>query len=242
VVAILTCPIRAVIRETSRDRVVRLALDGRVLPFEAGQHVLLGSHGGTDRKPYSIASAPTQVHVTGELEFLVRVDEEESPGPHLGRLAVGRFVDVEGPSGTFVIPSDLGGRPVVLVGGGTGIAPLRAMLWQVLATQPDARPGVLHSARMPEDLAYGAELRALASRGRIRLIETVTRSAARSWPGERGRIDRRQLVRLVDGPDTLCFVCGPDSLVEGVPLLLAGLGVPAGHIRTEQWTDRADDR
>jgi ferredoxin-NADP reductase len=50
-------------------------------------------------------------------------------------------------------------------------------------------------------------------------------------------VDTAHLEELVVGPDTWCFVCGPDSLVEGVPRLLAEIGVPDSRIRTEQWAD-----
>jgi NAD(P)H-flavin reductase len=233
----LTCPIRGVFHETPRNRLVRLALDGRRFPFAAGQYVLLGDHGQPARKPYSIACAPVQASASGELEFLIQVSDGESPGPHLARLAPGRLVDVEGPAGSFVLPESRLEGAVAFIGGGTGIAPLRSMIWQVLSTMPGVRVSVLQSARAPEELAYSSELRQLAAEGRIRLIETITRDVPGTWRGERGRISGAHVSRLVDSPGTLCYVCGPDSLVEDVPVLLDARGVPPASIRTEHWND-----
>jgi NAD(P)H-flavin reductase len=236
-VAILTCPITCVIRETPRNCIVRVALGNRLLAFEAGQYALLGDHGQPIRKPYSIACAPAQAKLDHELEFLIQVVDGESPGSHVAKLGEGRLVDLEGPSGSFVLPGGAHPRAVALIGGGTGIAPLRAMLWEILSGSPGTRVAVLQSARTPDELAYSTEFRGLAEAGRIELVETVTREAPASWRGKRGRADEGDLARLIDGPDTWCFVCGPDSLVEGVPRLLAGVGVPGTNIRTEHWAD-----
>ncbi len=236
---VLTCRIDSVLPETPRNLLVSLALDGREFPFEAGQSALLGDHDQPDRKPYSIACAPHRSRETGTLEFLIRVNRHDSPGPHLARLVPGVCVDVEGPSGTFVLPAKCGRTPIVFVGGGTGIAPLRSMLWERLANAPDAPVALLQSARTPQELSFSAELRLLASLGRIRLVETVTRSSPSSWSGHRGRISTQHLADLVGDPlQTLCFVCGPDSLVKDVPRLLRGLGVSPDRIRTEHWVDR----
>jgi ferredoxin-NADP reductase len=235
-VALLTTPIARVVVETPRNRIVRVHCPSVFPSFQAGQYVSLGDHGQPVRKPYSIASSPAETARTGEFEFLIQVVDGEGPGPHLARLEAGRLVDVEGPAGTFVLPQGLRPMSAVLIGGGTGIAPLRAMLMQLLDDAPGARVAVLQSARTPEELCYSAELRLLAAEGRISLAETVTRDAPESWAGKRGRVDAH-LEELVVGPDTWCFVCGPDSLVEGVPRLLAEMGVPASRVRTEHWAD-----
>jgi NAD(P)H-flavin reductase len=234
----LTCAIRGVHRETPRNRLVRLDLEGRPFDFTAGQYAWLGDHGQPTRKPYSIASAPVQSRTTGELEFLIQVSDHETPGPHLARLSPGALVDVEGPEGTFVLPTGWDEGHLALIAGGTGIAPLRAMLWQALSALPGVRLSVLESARTAEDLAYSKELRQLAADGRIRLVETVTREVAAGWHGDTGRLSRDHLSRLVTAAETLCFVCGPDSLVEEVPTLLQEMGIPPGQIRTEHWQDR----
>ncbi|RPJ75866.1 MAG: FAD-dependent oxidoreductase [Acidobacteria bacterium] len=233
---LMTLPVSDVRVETRRNRIVRLAL-GRhhPFPYRAGQHVLLGDHGQADRRPYSIANAPVHAARDGALEFLIQVVEDESPGPHLRRLERGTRVDVEGPAGNFTLPSDSDAHTAryLFVGGGTGIAPLRAMAWEVLETQPGARVSLVQSARTPEELSYTAELRALATAGRLSLLETVTRAAADGgWTGTRGRIDAGTLAPLFS-PGALCFVCGPDSLVEDVPLVLASLG--AKDVKTEHW-------
>ncbi len=230
---LITLTVADVRVETPRNRIVRLALDGHDFPYRAGQHVLLGDHGQPDRRPYSLAGAPVHAARHRALEFLIQVIEDESPGPHLRHLQRGAAVDVEGPAGDFVLPDAEAAR-YLFVAGGTGIAPLRAMAWQVMETQPGARVSLVQSARKPEELSYTAELRAAAEAGRLELLETVTRTEeGGGWTGARGRLDAERLAALFS-PEALCFVCGPDSLVEDVPRLLASLG--AREIRTEHWS------
>jgi NAD(P)H-flavin reductase len=238
-VATFIAPITGVTVETPRNRIVRVRCPDGIPRFQAGQYMSLGDHGSAVRKPYSIASSPSEASRTGELGFLIQVVSDESPGEHLSRLEAGRLLDVEGPAGSFVLPDDLHPRAAAFIGGGTGIAPLRAMLWELLERDRGARLAVLQSARTPDELCYGAELRELAAAGRIILTETVTRDAPASWRGRRGRVTTAELEELVDGPDTWCFVCGPESLVEGVPRLLVQVGIPGSQISTEQWADAA---
>ena len=239
--SILQLPIVSVRRETPRNRLIRIDLQGHPFPFHAGQYALLGQHGQEQRKPYSIASAPTQAATMGFLEFLIQVDEGESPGSHLPRLETGRLLDVQGPAGSFFLPHP-SPQVLLLVGGGTGVAPLRSMVWQALSSPGGARVALLQSARTPDELSFSTEFRALAKTGRVKLLETVTRHAPVSWPGARGRINPGQLSTLLEGHcDAMCFVCGPASLVEDVPRQLQDLGVDPSRILTEQWAEPASN-
>lgn len=231
---LLTLPIRDIVAATPRARIVKLDLDARAFSFEPGQAILVAAHGREKRRPYSIACAPEDAERDHALELLVGVDPDGQPGPHL-TLEPGAPVDVEGPVGSFVFPPDPAERRFVFIAGGTGIAPLRAMLRHAL-TIPRADIGLFYSARTPDDFAYEAELRALARDGRIALRQTVTRSTGIDWSGARGRIDRAALAELIHGPATLCFICGPPALVTGMTALLAGMGVDRARIKIEEWS------
>ena len=229
----LTLPISEVLPATPRAHLVRLDLGGRPFVFEAGQAVMVGMHGSTAAKPYSLASAPEDVRRDGWLELLVGV-EHGATRPHLV-LDRGSLVDVEGPIGTFTFPRDPVERRFLFIAGGTGIAPLRAMLRHALAI-PHREIGLVYSARTPDDFAYENEWRALASAGRIELRQTVTRTDGdAAWAGARGRIGRAELRPLVHDTATLCFLCGPPALVEETRKVLQELGVEGGRIRIEEW-------
>jgi ferredoxin-NADP reductase len=212
---------------------VHIGLNGHSLPYQPGQALLVATHGHERRRPYSIAIAPEDAEREGRIELLVGVNDDGSPGTHL-TLAPGTLVDVDGPLGHFTFPEHPAEERFVFIAGGTGIAPLRAMLHRALHSSHKAI-GVLYSARTPSDFAYEAELRSLAERRRIELRMTVTREADDDWSGARGRIGRDDLAPLVHDPATLCFICGPPALVSQMPGVLENLGVPSERIRIEAW-------
>jgi NAD(P)H-flavin reductase len=230
---LLTLPIREVMPATPRAQILRIDLGNERFPYEPGQALLIASHDYQPRRPYSIASAPEDAVRNGWLELLIGVSDEGRPGPHLV-LERSALVDVEGPFGRFVLPANTPVERFLFIAGGTGIAPIRAMMHRALLT-PAHRIGVLYSARTPAEFAYELELRALALDGRIELRQTVTRESGDGWPGPRRRIAAADLACLLHDPRTMCFVCGPPALVEEVRRLLAGLGVPPELIRTEEF-------
>ena len=230
---LLTLPIRDVLPATRRARIVRLDLCGRAFTYDAGQAVFIGVQGQPARRPYSIAASPEDARRDGWIELLVGIDERGIAGPHVS-LDIGALVDVDGPVGSFTFPLEPPERRFVFIAGGTGIAPLRAMLRHALAL-PHREVGVLYSARTPEDFAYEHELRGLAREGRIELLQTITRTGGdESWAGGRGRIGRAAVEPLVHDPATLCFICGPPTLVDQTTMLLQELGVPRARIRIEE--------
>jgi ferredoxin-NADP reductase len=232
---LLTRPITAVDIATPRARIVHVDMRDTTFPFEPGQAIWIGAHGQSHRKPYSIASSPEDVAREGRLQLLVGVDASGSPGPHLP-LDVGTLVDVDGPMGRFTFPHEPAERRFLFIAGGTGIAPLRSMLRHSVNVPHDII-GLMYSARLPEELAYADELRAMSVAGTIELRLTVTRDVEQgSWTGARGRITRQDLAPLVHDARTLCFVCGPQALVDEIPVLLQSLGVPRERVRIEEWS------
>jgi ferredoxin-NADP reductase len=231
---ILTLPIREIVPATPRARIVRIELGDRPFPYRAGQALLVASHGHQRRRPYSIAAAPEDAERERCLELLVAVDAADSPGPHLA-LEPGSLVDVEGPLGRFTFPDAPDERRFLFIAGGTGIAPLRAMLRHAIGRR-DWQIALFYSARTPEEFAYETELRQLARAGRIEFRQTVTREVGPGgWSGTRGRIGEADLGPLVHDPATLCFVCGPPALVDDMPAVLERLGVARLRIRIEEW-------
>src|SRR4029077_8788469 len=128
---VLTLRLRDVLPATRRARIARLDLDGHTFDYAAGQAVMIASHGAEKRRPYSIASAPEDAQRDGFMELLIGLNEEGVPGPHLA-LDPGTLVDVEGPLGTFTFPQAPDEPRFIFIAGGTGIAPLRAMLRHAL--------------------------------------------------------------------------------------------------------------
>jgi ferredoxin-NADP reductase len=231
----LVLRVASVRRETPSTRIVRVDLGGRPFVYKAGQAVTIGPP-DCPGVPYSIASAPVETARHGQLEFLIKVHADGRWGDDFTVPRRGSALAVRGPVGRFVLPDVADERRFLFIAGGTGIAPMRAMIRQAVLARRPARMQLLYSARTPADFSYARELRAMARRGEVELTLTATRETPGRWRGSRGRITVEQLEPLIDHPGTLCFVCGPASMVEDVPVILVGLGIPRSRIRLEEWT------
>lgn len=219
---------------TPTTRVVRVALDGSQFAYRAGQAALLGLHENRERTPYSIASAPFETGADGHLEFLIKVDGSTRFGAIVADLQPGTRVFVGPAGGRFGLPPDAARSPLLFIGGGTGVAPLRSMILDVVHEgRAERPPALVYSARSPEEFAYADELRALHDKGKVRLTLTLT-GDARDWRHARGRAGAEHLADLAT-PRTLCFICGPPSMVTDLPQALIALGVPRQQIKTEDW-------
>jgi ferredoxin-NADP reductase len=231
----LVLPVSSVRRATPASRIIRLDLQGGTFPFTPGQLAAIGPADRRERLPYSIASAPEESATHGGIDFLIKVDAAGRWGVQFEPLRRGARIGVRGPSGSFVFPEHPRERRFAFIAGGTGIAPLRSMLRHAVLSGRPGQLRVLYSARTTRDFAYLGELRAMARAGTIELALTATREFPPRWRGGRGRIARSQLAGLVDDPATLCFVCGPATMVADVPPMLRELGVDESRIRLEDW-------
>jgi NAD(P)H-flavin reductase len=233
--AFVTVPIVGASTATPRSTLLTLDVSETPFTFKAGQAIVIGDRGQSARRPYSIACSPDQAAEGKTLELLVGIDAEGRAGPHLPSLAPGTVVDVEGPVGTFTFPDALEHARVLFVAGGTGIAPLRAMMDHARRAHPGTKVALLYSARKADEFAFIDELRLRAAAGRLELHQTVTRED-QEWQGGRGRIGRGHFEAVLHEPaNTLCFICGRPAMVADSVATLADLGVDPAAIRIEQW-------
>jgi ferredoxin-NADP reductase len=227
--------IRQAIPATPRAHILRLDLQGQPWPYRAGQAAYLTPEGAPKRRPYSMASAPEETARHGMIEFLVQTGLDGLSGLTPDLIRPGTPVLIEGPIGSFVFPEHPRERRFVFIAGGTGIAPLRSMLWHSLLAERDGHAGLIYSVRSPEELAYLDEFKQLEREKRIDFRYTVTRTTAEGWTGRQGRIDVAFLQDFIMPGETLCFICGPPALVGELAPQLKQLGVKDEQIRLEQW-------
>ena len=229
-------PIREAIPATPRAHILRLDLQGQSFPYLAGQAAYLQPRGVDKRRPYSIASAPEETAQHGLIEFLVQTVSDGSSGLIPELIRPGTPVALDGPMGSFTFPPHPRERRFLFIAGGTGIAPLRSMLWHTLLAERDGHVSLIYSVRSPEEFAYMQEFQRLEDEGRIDFRHTVTRAAVEGWLGRQGRIDARCLDGLIEAGETLCFVCGPPALIGEIRPQLMELGVREDQIRIENWS------
>jgi ferredoxin-NADP reductase len=210
-------------------------------PHLAGQHydLRLTADGGYQaERSYSIASPPEQ---TGEIALTVElVQEGEVSGYLFEGVAVGDELEVRGPiGGYFVWRGEPASPPLLLVGGGSGVVPLMAMLRhrQHLGLRTPAV--LLFSIRTPEEVIYKSELEAMAQAdASFTLLLDYTRQAPPGWAGYQRRIDAAMLAEVVakfGDAKPQAFVCGPTGLVESVANGLQTAGLPPEMILTERF-------
>lgn len=222
--------------ETPRVKTITLAVPGWP-GHRAGQHVdvrLTAPDGYQTERSYSIASAPEDEYLALTVE---RLDDGEVSPYLVDELREGDELEFRGPvGGHFVWDDDLGG-PLFLVGGGSGMVPLRAMLRQHRAIGSRVPVRVLCSARSLELVIYRDELMEMAAYDLVEVSITLTREAPSSWRGHRGRIDPMLLGRAGWAADRmpLTYICGPTAFVETAAAGLVALGYDAARIRTERF-------
>ncbi|HJZ30345.1 MAG TPA: ferredoxin reductase [Hyphomicrobiaceae bacterium] len=232
-----TAEVVRVIDETPRVRSLVVSVPGWPA-HRAGQHVdvrLTAADGYQAQRSYSIASAPEAPQLTLTVE---RIDDGEV-SPYLATEArAGDRFEVRGPIGGYFVWTAALGGPLLLIAGGSGIAPLMAMLRHRAAAGSDVPAVLIYSSRTFADIIYREELdRMAALSDGPRVFHTLTRQQPAGWSGGARRIDREMLaeVAIAPGRHPRAFVCGPTSLVEQAARSLLALGHTANRIKTERF-------
>jgi ferredoxin-NADP reductase len=204
----------------------------------AGQHVdvrLTAEDGYQAQRSYSIASAPEN----GRVELLIERLDDGEVSPYLTEeLRAGDGLELRGPIGGWFAWDAREGGPLLLVAGGSGIAPLMAIIRHRQAAGNEVPVRLLFSSRSYEEVIFREELESLAAGDEtLEISHTLTRSAPPGWQGYDRRIDKEMLGQVAFSPDErpLAFVCGPTPLVEAVATTLVGLGHEPARVKTERF-------
>jgi ferredoxin-NADP reductase len=221
--------VTAVVDETARVRTLELEVPGWPGHL-AGQHVdvrLTAEDGYRAERAYSLASAPGEPPVIS-VERL----EDGEVSPYLTQeLQPGDAIELRGPIGGYFVWRTEDGGPLFLAAGGSGIAPMRAILRHRRNGMSDVRARLLYSSRTLDDVIYRKELDG------EEVVHTLTRAQPPGWAGYARRVDV-DLLREVAWPvedEPLAFVCGPTSFVESVTSGLVELGYASRRIKTERF-------
>jgi ferredoxin-NADP reductase len=227
-----------VIDETPRVR--SIVLDVPEWPgHRAGQHVdvrLTAEDGYQAQRSYSIASAPEDGRLSLTVEGL---PDGEVSSYLVGELRRGDELELRGPiGGYFVWEAATGGPPLLLIGGGSGIVPLMAMLRHRDASGASVGARLLYSSRSWEDVIYRDELEKLAGGpSGPQVVHTLTRTQPPGWNGYARRVDAAMLEEVAWPASSMpvAFLCGPTPFVESVAASLVLLGYPATNVKTERF-------
>jgi ferredoxin-NADP reductase len=203
----------------------------------AGQHVdlrLTAEDGYQAERSYSIASPPED---GGHLALTIERLEDGEVSTYLSdEVRPGDAFELRGPIGGYFTWQAADGGPLVLLGGGSGLVPLAAMLRHRANAGAEVDARLLVSARHLDDVFYRDELDAMASQG-VEVRYTLTGSAPPGWDGWSRRVDADMLRDL--GPEPArrprVYVCGPTPFVEHVANLLVAAGHEPQRVKTERF-------
>jgi ferredoxin-NADP reductase len=203
-----------------------------------GQHVdvrLTAEDGYQAQRSYSIATPADGERLTITVE---RISDGEV-SPYLAdELRVGDKLELRGPIGGYFVWEPEREGPLLLIGGGSGVVPLMAMIRARVASEAPVPVRLLLSSRSWEEVIFREELEGLArDEAGIEVLHTLTRSQPAGWSGLRRRVDREMLAGAAWPPADrpLCYVCGPTGLVETAASALVDLGHDPARIRTERF-------
>ena len=231
----LVADVVAVVTETPRVKTIAFDVPGWP-GHRAGQHVdvrLTAEDGYQAQRSYSIASAAdgTRIELTVE-----RLDDGEVSPYLTDELRPGDQIELRGPVGGYFVwePSQAG--PLLLVAGGSGVAPLMAMIRARAAAGSEDDTRLLFSSRSWDDIIYRDELERLEGGG-LRVAHTLTRSQPHDWMGYARRADAEMLAEV--GPSAPerphVYVCGSTPFVEAVAEALVQLGHEPQRVKTERF-------
>jgi ferredoxin-NADP reductase len=225
--------VAAVSDETARVRTIVLDLPDWP-GHQAGQHLdvrLTAEDGYAAERSYSIASATAEpVAITVE-----RLEDGEV-SPYLTReLRPGDQMEIRGPIGNWFTWGPEDGGPLLLIAGGSGVVPLRAILRRRERSGNTVPARMLYSSRSLEDVIYREELDKY--RGSAEVRYTLTRRQPAGWGGFAGRVDDAMLARVAwpASQRPLAFICGPTPFVEAVAELLVARHYPESRVKTERF-------
>ena len=212
-------------RETARAASLRLQ-PAHWVPHSPGQHYvvrLTAPDGYQAQRSYSVATPPADEPFL-ELTVEHLVDGEVSTYLH-DELRVGDDLEVRGPFGGWFVWH--GERPALLVGGGSGVVPLMAMLRHRRREHLAVPLRLVVSTRTPDDLLYAGEY---AEESTIVYTRVAPPGAAHA-PGRVRAEDLRPLLI----PGATAYVCGSSGFAEHASQLLVTVGQPVSDIRVERF-------
>lgn len=215
--------------------------------YEAGQFMQFivpspsGSASVMLRRNYSFASAPGTPELTFTVRKMPAPNSSCKPGvgsTYLCGLQVGESIDAIGPMGDFVLNRDNGNRRAqVFIGGGAGIAPLRALMQAELeSSQPPRSMQFFYGARNQAELCYYQEFIQLQAQQKMHYLPVLSEQDEH-WRGLTGFVHEiaRTWLQTQDVQAVDVYVCGPPAMLAATQAMLRDVGVPAERIRYDDF-------
>ena len=203
--------------------------------FYPGQFALIAMeiNGENVKRAYSYASSPTEPYI----DLTIKKVEGGKMSPKLYDSKPGDFLEVKGPYGRFYL-DETHMHNIVLVCGGTGVAPGRSIVKYVVDKKLDhVKVSLFVGARRPQELLYKEEFEKIhQEHHNIGIFFTVNSADNQYWPWHQGVFTLdfiRECAHQLIGP--IYYLCGPPNMVQDLMHDLEEGGVPPKNIHTDQW-------
>lgn len=211
-----------------------LAFDvGQAVSFIPGQFavMLCPKDGKLIRRAYSIASAP---RVADRLELIIKLVQGGAVTPWLWTLRQGDRLRVQAPFGKFVLPETVD-FDILFVAVGTGIAPFRSMIQQMLPAGFGRKMQLLFGTRYDDKIPYHEEFLGLAAKyPQLSYIPTISRPSP-AWKGETGYVQTKIEKLFPDPKGKRIYICGLNEMIQAVQESALRIGYRKEQIHYEKY-------
>jgi anthranilate 1,2-dioxygenase reductase subunit len=204
--------------------------------FIPGQYVHLSVPGTDEHRSYSFANPPSRTDAaTNTYEFFIKVLEQGAMSDYISQRAkAGDEMTMTGPFGRFYLrPVE---EPVLMVAGGTGLAPMLSMLDEMVAQGDTGQPvHLLYGANTPDEFFAKDQLDGYAAKGLSLTVERAVVDGGGSWDGATGHVTDLLRPDLLSGGACRVYLCGPPPMIDAAEAWLSSNGVPAANVHAEKF-------
>jgi len=202
-------PLKVVHAEKMAPQIIQLLMEPEMpIRYQAGDYIMLGFQ-QDDLKPFSIAAAPRK---DGLIECHIRNQADSEWMQKLFATKTGDHLVMEGPKPQMQLKGY--NTPILFVAGGTGFAPMKALLDELLRKKSELPIEFFWGARSADDLYMHEELSALATNHANLSYTPVISDDCEHWQGETGLVHEHVLRKHPDLKGYTVYLCGPWPMVQ----------------------------
>jgi benzoate/toluate 1,2-dioxygenase reductase subunit len=231
----LSATVSAVTPHQDAAIVLELETDAAAPAFLPGQYVNIDVPGSGLNRSYSFSSAPG----SDRLGFLIKRIPDGVMSGWLARAKPGDRLDLTGPLGSFYLREVK--RPLLLLAGGTGLAPFLSMLEVLARVGSEQSIHLIYGVTRDLDLVLVDEIEAYAARLPNFTYATVVAEAASGHP-RKGWVTQHMPAEVLHGGDVDVYLCGPPPMVDAVRRHFDETAVKPASFHYEKFTPNAPAR